>query len=184
MSDNTTTDDSNTARGQALAQVRSICAMVAALECDFDQLDSLKQEREDLAESLQDSIDGMDGEADAKRQELAEWDEANAEELAELVEAAGEWSDRDDVQEAIQQDPLSIEVRSGWGNPGEGLDAEEFRIVLCTGGPHVEILGELDHHGEPDRVRVLFRDWGTSGELFDFDRDAVLTYCQQFTYAV
>jgi hypothetical protein len=205
---------SDTARDQAQRQVDSICALVAALECDFDRLDELRKEREALEDSVRDAsldvdcaaqslkeVEGADGEeymrqrlaelADARQTlletqaALAEWVGLCGEELAELEEAAGEWSCRDDVEGAIHEDPLSIKVRTDWHDPGSSKNQEpsEFRIVLCTGGPHVEILGELDHHGEPDRVRVLYRDWGYSGELFDFDHEAVLTYCQQFSFA-
>jgi hypothetical protein len=112
---------------------------------------------------------------------LADADEQK--ELDELLDAAGECTDQDEARERIQENALSVEVRSGWSNVGEAsLTPEEFRIVLCTGGPHVEIVGELDNHLQPDRVRILYRDWGTSGELFDFDRDAILTYCQQFYF--
>lgn len=97
----------------------------------------------------------------------------DAEELAELEAIVGDCDSQDDALERIQEYPLSIEYRSGWVTPGEELTPEEFRIVLCTGGPHVEIVGECDL----SRVRVLYRDWGDSGELFDFDRDAVISYC-------
>jgi predicted nuclease with TOPRIM domain len=44
---------SDTARDQALAQVASICRMVAALECDFERLEELREERETLAEEVE-----------------------------------------------------------------------------------------------------------------------------------
>ena len=179
---------SDTAKDQATAQVESICAMVSALNCDYGRLEELKQEREDLLESVRDcekavtsgEIHSVDIE-DARR-DLDGWDERYAEELADLIEAAGECESEEEARERIQEDALSLEVRSGWSSSKEEFEAEEFRIVLCTGGPHVEILGELDEHNEPDRVRIIYKDWGTSGELFDFDHDAVLTYCRQFCF--
>jgi hypothetical protein len=190
MAPNTMTNE-NYAEQQARAQVSSICAMVAALECDWDRLEELREEQEDLVGAVavaqcdaDEMADTANSEtyatalADAQR-ELVEWNDENAEELAELVEAAGEHADYDAAMEAIHCDPLSVEVRSGWSEPGDSLDPSEFRIVLCTGGPHVELQGDLDRYGDPSRVRVLYSDWGTSGELFDFDRTAVLTYCQQ-----
>lgn len=107
--------------------------------------------------------------------------EEEAAELAELEEVAGECTSEEEAREAIEGDPLSVEVRSDWESSASEFTASEFRIVLCTGGPHVEIVGDLDL-GAPSRVRVLYRDWGTSGELFDFDRDAVIEYCQQFYF--
>lgn len=111
---------------------------------------------------------------------LADPDEEQ--ELSELEEAAGDCTDEEDARTRIEEDPLSVEVRSGWHSVGETLEPAEFRIVLCTGGPHVELQGELGADNEPDRVRVLYSDWGDSGEIFDFDRDAVLTYCRQFHF--
>jgi len=98
------------------------------------------------------------------------------EELAELEEQAGEYESFDDVEEAINNNALSIEFRSGWGDDKEGMTAEEYRVVLCTGGPHVELQGDLNRYGEPESVRVLYKGWGESGELYSFNRDAVMAY--------
>lgn len=231
----------NFAETQARAQVESICAMVAALDCDYYRLDELRElaktprfvagwnipgympdnmfhdfddvdaARQYIIEAVKRFEDETDTESEAETLcAFAEdlnlmrgvtfseqcgayvyWvsedgfmplPEDDAAELAELEDAAGDCENEDAAREAIQDDPLSIEVRSGWYAPGEESETEEFRIVLCTGGPHVEIVGELGAYNVPERVRVLYRDWGTSGELFDFDRDAVLTYCQQFYF--
>lgn len=101
--------------------------------------------------------------------------------IGALEEAAGENTSEEQAREAIECDPLSVEVRSGWTSSKDEFEVEEFRIVLCTGGPHVELVGNLDR-GVPSRVRVLYRDWGTSGELFDFDHASVIEYCQQFYF--
>lgn len=170
---NDKTQDS--AENQARAQVASIVAMVAALECDYERLEEL---REELADFVADS---PLSDEDAAYKWRAD-NPGEAEELAELEEAAGDCEDEDEARERILEDALSVEVRSGWASLGETLQPEEFRIVLCTGGPHVEIVGDLDDNSEPDRVRIIYKDWGTSGELFDFDRDAVLTYCRQFYF--
>jgi len=110
-------------------------------------------------------------------------DEDEAEELAELEEAAGDCESLEDAETRIDEDALSVEVRSGWVSQGEEMQAEEFRILLCTGGPHVEIVGELDHYGQASSARVLWRDWGTSGEIFGFSHSAVLAYCNRYLYA-
>ena len=107
--------------------------------------------------------------------------EEDTEELAELEEAAGECTSEDDARERITEDALSVEVRSDWESSASEFTASEFRIVLCTGGPHVEIVGDLDR-GTPSRVRVIYKDWGTHGELFDFDHGAVLRYCSEFYF--
>lgn len=153
---------SDNAESQARAQVESIVSMVAALNCDYARLQELRDMKTDPDRYIMDADE--------------------SEELAEL-ESVADYESEDEAREAILQDALSVEVRSGWTNVDAlaEIGPEEFRIVLCTGGPHVEIVGELDR-GTPTRARVLYRDWGTSGELFDFDRDAVLTYCQQFYF--
>lgn len=238
------------AEDQARAQVASIVEMVAALECDYDRLEELRDKakagawvagwnmpgympdsepaafedcdeareyiesvlRERAGETMLDgtrSNEETDAEevalieaADRMKKRVAENHEAEygetiagvhywithkpgeladrdeAKELAELEETAGECTSEDEARQRIHEDALSVEVRSDWRSPGEEMTAGEFRILLCTGGPHVELIGDLDQ-GEPSRVRVLYRDWGTSGEIFDFDHDAVLTYCKQ-----
>lgn len=166
------------AKEQAIAKVESIAAMVAAYEMDWDRLEELKDEYESLKYDA--GLASPDDEPeDYKYAQLAldTWELDNMDELKELQETAGEYTSQDDALEAIQDHPLSIEYRSGWTTSYDDLTPEEFRVVLCTGGPHVEILGEFDHSGSVDRVRVIYKDWGTSGELFDFDRAVVITYC-------
>ena len=173
-------NEDNRAESQALAQVASITEMVAALECDYDRLEELREERAALVDEDAEALER--GGNWGTQRAIAEWDELNSVELADLTEAAGEFDDREQAEQRISEDALSVEVRSGWESVGGSLTPSEFRILLCTGGPHVEIVGELDADAQPDRVRILYKDWGTSGELFDFDHDAVLTYCQQFYF--
>lgn len=161
--------EKDTAQDQARAQVESIVSMVAALDVDYDRLEELREARD----------------ADSENRTPEEWATYypdDAAELRELEVAAGDCSDSDDARERIERDALSVEVRSDWVAPGEDLTPSEFRIVLCTGGPHVEIVGDLNQHHEPCSVRVLYKDWGTSGELFDFDHAAVLRYCSVFYF--
>lgn len=87
----------------------------------------------------------------------------------ELCEGQGiEPSDtQGDARQAIEEDALSVEVRSGWNDPGlwSYTDArdkpkpEEYRILLCTGGPAVQIIGELSEYGEPETARMQVQDW-------------------------
>lgn len=167
------------AEKQARAQVDSIYKMVAALECDYERLAELRDERDNYRNPDIGNLASDETHAICWAQENPE----DAEELAELEKAAGDCEDEEQARQRIEEDPLSVEVRSDWINYGEELTPSEFRIVLCTGGPHVELVGDLDHNGEPFRVRVLYKDWNESGELFDFDHDAVLTYCRCFYFA-
>ncbi len=146
----------------------SIAEMVAALECDYDRLEELREMNA-----------GMHAELPL--------DAAEAEELAELEKAAGECESREDAEQRIQEDPLSVEVRSGWYEPGSSDSdraPEEFRILLGTGGPAMRIIGELDR-GEPTRARIQAQDWFTpwtdylGGAISGKD---LLTYCRCFYF--
>lgn len=115
---------------------------------------------------------------------------AQLESIVEMVAAlrkANEEGDQDAEEEAtlrIQEDALSCEVRSGWTMLGEELKAEEFCILLCTGGPACRIVGDLDS-GEPSRPRLQYQDWGTPWTELVLDSagyEALLTYCQQFYF--
>ena len=60
----------------------------------------------------------------------------------------------------IADHPLHVLVRSDWTLPGDPLEAAEFQILLCTGGPAVRIVGELDR-GTPCSARLEYQDWDT-----------------------
>ena len=97
------------AKDQARAQYESICELLDALEVDYDRLEELRG-----AEEL---------------------DDDEREELTDLENSAGDCESEDDALTRIQEDPLSVEVRSSWTSPGEDMTAEDFNILLCTGGP-------------------------------------------------
>ena len=108
---------------------------------------------------------------------------AQAAEIARMVDAANGCKDEDEAREAIQDHPLSIEVRSSWTTAGDKPNMEEFRIVLCTGGPHVEIRGEFDINGQPYRAWLNYQDWGTPlTQFFDIEQSTLLTYCSNFYF--
>lgn len=85
----------------------------------------------------------------------------------------------------IHEDPLSVEVRSGWKTPGTIGETEEYRILLCTGGPAVQIIGNLGQGNEPRTASIQYQDWFTPWtdlNLSSDEEDDVLTYAQQFYY--
>lgn len=97
-----------------------------------------------------------------------------------------EWGD---AEQAIRDDPLSIQVRTDWHDVGAAPDetpATEFNILLCTGGPAVRLIGELGECGEPDNVRVEVQDWGTPWtelrEVSTEENEALLSYCRVFYF--
>lgn len=213
--------DNDTARDQAVAQYESIVNMLAAVSCDYDRLEELRDlkntlryvagwnmpgympdsepaefddcddAREYIASELESMIDADDAEnvtVDKLIFESHITDLRNfkgefgrtigkyhyfvtqdgnmlpaddVDEFNELETAAGDCENEDDARERIQEDPLEIQVRSDWTNPGEELTASEFMILLCTGGPTVRIMGELDEHKQPSRAWLEYQDWGT-----------------------
>ena len=97
-----------------------------------------------------------------------------------------ESDDKETARDTIQEDPLSVEVRGGWHNPGQASDDREYFILLSTGGPACRIIGELNQHHEPETARVEYQDWGTPWtEYRDTTADddaAILEYAQQFYF--
>lgn len=167
------------AESQARAQLASIVDMVRALECDYDRLQELRDER--------DTHEDAAGDFDTESTRAA-WADANqddAAELAELQAAAGECTDSDEARQRIEEDALSVEVRGAWRDIGETEELDEFRILLCTGGPAVQIVGELND-GDPSHVSLQYRDWGTPWtelvNITDDERDALLSYFQVFYF--
>lgn len=87
--------------------------------------------------------------------------------------------------DAITEDALQVSVRSGWVAGKEDMEPEEFMILLCTGGPAVRIIGDLNY-GAPVRPSLQYQDWFEPWKEFTDltpeDEDALLTYCQQFYF--
>lgn len=112
-------------------------------------------------------------------------------EMVKALEAADAGDDenaKDEARQTIQEDPLSVEVRTDWympGNKHEGSPAF-YRILLCWGGPACQIIGELSEHGEPGTAEIQGQDWGTPWEtlrgLTGEQEKALLTYSQQFYF--
>lgn len=122
-------------------------------------------------------------EARAKEQAQSQLD--GVKELVAELEKAAASGDDESIRETIYQDPLSVEVRSDWTLPGNDFEASEYRILLCTGGPAVQIIGDLDQHNEPETARLQYQDWFTPWVDFPTTADdarALLTYAQVFFY--
>lgn len=77
-------------------------------------------------------------------------------------------ADFEDVaREYIQESALSCEVRSGWHSVGQPSEPEQFRIVFSTGGPHLEMVGDLDGYGEAGSVELVAKDWGENTVVYE-----------------
>lgn len=110
--------------------------------------------------------------------------------IAEMVEALNAPKDddtnaRDLAMQRIQEDALSVEVRTGWHMPGdtEASKPEEYTILLSTGGPATRIIGELDQYGEPKTARLEAQDWFTPWtEYRESDESVLLEYARCFYF--
>jgi hypothetical protein len=95
--------------------------------------------------------------------------------------------DVDEAQEAILGDPLEVQVRGGWHAPG-AIDACapcEYKILLCWGGPAVQIVGTLDTHNQPDTARLQYQDWFTEWNDYPLtvaEEETLVKYAQQFYF--
>jgi len=191
------TTQTNNALDQAKAQYQGICSMIDALNCDYDRLDELKEEKESIEYDVKCAEDefkevtenkgdatGLSDDVASTRQSLSDFmTDGRNDELVELLETASNNIDQEEAQTVIQEDPLSIEVRSGWVSLGESFMPEEFQILLCTGGPAVRILGELDEHNQPCRAWMEHQYWGTPWTRFyDVDQDVLLAYCAELYF--
>lgn len=191
--------DADYGKQQAQAQYESVAAMVAAADLDWERLEELREERGNLPDdyALDPVVGGFIWKCEAKEvgsdrfdteegATHAAWAHANpheAEEFGELEQIASDYDSADDARERIQDDPLSVEVRSGWASPGDTLVAEEFCILLCTGGPAVRIRGELDMNTEPTRAWIEYQDWGTPWtQYFGAEQETLLAYCRHFHF--
>lgn len=154
--------EQNQAKEQAAAQLSSIVDLVKALNVDYNRLEELR-----TADELTDD---------------------DREELAQLEADANGNNDQDEALERLEQDALSVTVRSPWYAPGDtdGGKPAEFRILLCTGGPAVQIIGELDDYGQPENPKLQYQDWFTPWtdytETTEEEAEALQTYCEQFYF--
>ena len=157
--------EENRAQDQAKSQLESIIAMVKRLEhvqkCDGEDCDLTDRE----------ILEGQN----------LYWTEGQK----ATDEDREQYHNEDSAREAIDEDPLSVQVQSGWTAPGDTLEAEEYEILLCTGGPAVRIVGDL-HRGSPDSAHIEYQDWFTPWEtlhgLTSDEERALLTYAGEFCF--
>lgn len=127
---------------------------------------------------------------DHARQNTASWSETIAEMIRALEDARDGYDNS--AEDAIQEAPLTVEVRSGWYNPYDsGPEAGEYQILLPTGGPALRITGRLGGYARPETADLEYQDWGTpwtryhpayGDPLFDSHNADILTFAQQFYF--
>ena len=69
-----------------------------------------------------------------------------------------------DLYNYITEIPVSVEVRTDWVYAGfyGNQHPVDYKIVMTTGGPHIEIYGRLNHTVEPENVNMFYRDGSDS----------------------
>ena len=95
--------------------------------------------------------------------------------------------DADEAREAIRDGAFSVEVCTDWHGVGaaEAAKPTHYKILLCWGGPAVQIMGTLDEHNQPDSARLQYQDgfptWIDS-LLTEEEEQALMKYAQQFSF--
>jgi hypothetical protein len=115
---------------------------------------------------------------------------SQVESIVEMVEAlrnAKTDDEREAAQTNIHEDPLEVQVRGDWHAVGEtNCEATQFRILLCTGGPAVRIIGDLNEYNEPESAHVQYQDWFTRWQtlehLTDAENELLIEYCREFYF--
>ena len=108
---------------------------------------------------------------------------ASIKKMLEAVENATD-DEREAAEQAIYDDPLAVDVRSGWVNVWTTeFEPVEYRVLLCTGGPAVQLEGELDDRNQPYNVQLQHQDWFEPWQTVPLnaeDTEALLTYARYF----
>ena len=109
----------------------------------------------------------------------------------ESVEYEGQEYEPSEIDELLDchvyQDPLSLQVRSGWHSPGEEAELELYEILLGTGGPAVRIIGNLSAFGEPENAKLQGQNWFTpwmDTAVTADEQEAINWYVQHFHFGV
>jgi hypothetical protein len=102
-----------------------------------------------------------------------------------IDEERAEYHNAEDAEQVIHEDPLCVEVRSGWTRLGEPLTPAQYTILLGTGGPACRIIGSLDEYGEPESATIEHQDWFTPWTEYLLDQEeeeAVVDYARCFYF--
>ncbi len=116
------------------------------------------------------------------------WMESIREQVAKMSAAddAEDYDAAEEVRSEIMESPLSVQVRTGWFSPGQQADAcaEEFEVLLTTGGPALRLVGDLDRD-TASNARLEWQEWGTPWTEYrttEEDDEAISTWlaCMYF----
>lgn len=178
---------SDNSKAQAQAQLKSIIEMVAATDIETKATTYVEAMEDDAVIAAMKTYNDFDPEEDDEE------DYSNIDSLREeLTDLLGSGEDIDGVDfefdedaawQTIDQDALSVELRGDWHDVGDDGDDVEYKILLCTGGPAVQIVGELDTHGQPESATIQHQDWFEAWQDFPMsqeEEDEVLKYCGRY----
>lgn len=162
---------SDHSKRQAELKLEDIVRFAAALDLDWNRLQELRDAFDDEGFTQDGSVPDDKARADW----AAEYPE-ESDELEELEAIAEGFEDEDDVRQQLDEYALDISVRSEWQGLGESLEPSEYRILLCTGGPAVQITGDLGRWNSPETAQIEHQDWFESwkGLPTDTDQEAAL----------
>ena len=135
----------------------------------------------------------------ALTQELLEVATTRMEHITEMIEALqaaendgaaeyeGHQYDADTLREIIFESALEVTIRSNWVTPGhERPDKSgEYRLLLETGGPATQIVGDLSEHSEPETAYLEVQDWGIPWTRYVATREEserLLTFAAKFYF--
>ena len=95
--------------------------------------------------------------------------------------------DVEQARTAITDDALTVEVRTDWHSVGavEAAKPTDYKILLCWGGPAVQIIGTLDTFNQPDSAQLQYQDWFTEWTdypLTDAEAETLVKYAREFYY--
>lgn len=89
------------------------------------------------------------------------------------AEAEDNEEKRENVIQQIGEDPLEVGIIS------------QYFILLCTGGPAVRIIGELNEYNEPETARLQYQDWYTPWKEYpntENMEEVLLDYANNFYF--
>lgn len=151
------------ARGQLDNITTAVYRLSHAMECN-ESSETCPLTAEDIAEGL--------GIANPMDQTYADWEC---------------YHDEDEARQDLLSLALEVMVRSDWVHPGDrDYDTPvEYKILLCTGGPAVRIVGELNTAGMPESACLEYQDWGTPWteyRLTSQEEDVLVEFASEFNY--
>lgn len=70
-----------------------------------------------------------------------------------------QYHSEEEILKTITGQVISLTVRSSWEKVDAELNPAEYNILLCTGGPAVRIIGDLDATGKPESAHMEYQDY-------------------------